>query len=565
MLLGNLVHELSDGRIFGGGNGSGLAGRRGREAQRADDSDGSGSPEHDGFLGLLHECRKSRKGALPNKNLENHRLAFRLLCSFLRTQQNRNPNSQPSMAGLSQHQSLSQSQVLAPQLQQSLQILQVPMLELRTLIQVELDGNPTLEMEDNDPNESKVEDKQRDAEEFDVEFDRLSKLDDEWRDYMAQSTNYVRRSTEDDERRQFFFDSLTKNETLQEHLLDQLRGSELSKEDVQLGELLIGNTNDTGFLTVKPDEIAANTGLEMADLDRVLQTIQTFHPVGVCARDLRECLLIQLKRIGKEGSLEWRIVSNYLDDLAKKRYPEIARRCGTTVDCIQRAANFIATLDPKPGQIFSADPNNYVLPDVTVEKVSGLWQVLLNGDQIPHLRISNTYKDLMAQTANKEDVRDYIRDKIRNGKFLIKSIHQRQQTISNIAHEIVKRQTEFLERGPSGLKPMTMVQIADIVGVHETTVSRAISGKYMSTPHGVFEMKYFFTPGYQTAGGESMSNTSVKGVIAEMVKGEDGKNPLSDKEIVDVLKTKGIPIARRTVAKYRNELNILPSNMRKSF
>ncbi len=466
------------------------------------------------------------------------------------------------MAGLSQHQSLSQSQVLAPQLQQSLQILQVPMLELRTLIQQELDGNPTLEMEDHD---SKVDDKQRDAEEFDVEFDRLSKLDDEWRDYMAQSTNYVRRSTEDDERRQFFFDSLTKNETLQEHLLEQLRGSDLSKEDEQLGELLIGNTNDTGFLTVTPTETATNTGLELADLDRVLETIQTFHPVGVCARDLRECLMIQLKRIGKEGSLEWRIVANHLDDLGKKRFPEIARRCGTTVECIQRAANFIATLDPKPGQIFSADPNNYVLPDVTVEKMSGAWQVTLNGDQIPHLRISNTYKDLMAQTANKEDVRDYIRDKIRNGKFLIKSIHQRQQTISNIAHEIVKRQTEFLERGPSGLKPMTMVQIADIVGVHETTVSRAISGKYMSTPHGVFEMKYFFTPGYQTAGGESMSNTSVKGVIADMVKNEDEKNPLSDKEIVDLLEKKGIPIARRTVAKYRNELNILPSNMRKSY
>jgi len=466
------------------------------------------------------------------------------------------------MAGLSQHQSLSQQQVLAPQLQQSLQILQVPMLELRTLIQQELDGNPTLEMEDNEP---KIEDKQREADEFDVEFDRLSKLDDEWRDYMAQSTNYVRRSSEDDERRQFFFDSLTKNETLQEHLLEQLRSSDLSKDDVQLGELLIGNTNDTGFLTAMPEEISTNTGLELADLQRVLETIQTFHPVGVCARDLRECLLIQLKRIGKEGSLEWRIVSNYLDDLGKKRFPEIARRCGTTVECIQRAANFIATLDPKPGQIFSADPNNYVLPDVTVEKVGGTWQVLLNGDQIPHLRISNTYKDLMAQTANKEDVRDYIRDKIRNGKFLIKSIHQRQQTISNIAHEIVKRQTEFLERGPSGLKPMTMVQIADIVGVHETTVSRAISGKYMATPHGVFEMKYFFTPGYQTAGGESMSNTSVKGVISDMVKNEDGKNPLSDKEIVDLLEKKGIPIARRTVAKYRNELNILPSNMRKRY
>ena len=466
------------------------------------------------------------------------------------------------MAGLAQTQSLSQSTILAPQLQQSLQILQVPMLELRTLIQQELDGNPTLEMEDLEP---KIEDKQREAEEFDAEFERLSKLDDEWRDYMAQNTAYARRSAEDEERRQFFFDSLAKTETLQEHLVEQLRNSDLSKEDQTLGELLIGNTNDTGFLTSTPEDIASNTGLELTGLQRVLEVIQTFHPVGVCARDLRECILIQLKRIGKEGSLEWRIVSSYLDDLGKKRFPEIARRCGTTVDCIQRAANFIATLDPKPGQIFAPDPNNYVLPDVTVEKVSGEWQISLNGDQIPHLRISNTYKDLMAQTANKEDVRDYIRDKIRNGKFLIKSIHQRQQTISNIAHEIVKRQKEFLERGPSGLKPMTMVQIADIVGVHETTVSRAISGKYMATPHGVFEMKYFFTPGYQTAGGVSMSNTSVKGVIAEMAKSEDRKNPLSDKEIVDLLEKRGIPIARRTVAKYRNELNILPSNMRKSY
>ena len=247
------------------------------------------------------------------------------------------------MAGLSQHQSLSQSQVLAPQLQQSLQILQVPMLELRTLIQQELDGNPTLEMEDT---EAKIEDKQREAEEFDAEFERLSKLDDEWRDYMAQNASYSRRSAEDEERRQFFFDSLSKNETLQEHLVEQLRCSDLSKEDKTLGELLIGNTNDTGFLTTTPEEIAGNTGLELADLQRVLEVIQTFHPVGVCSRDLRECLLIQLKRIGKEGSLEWRIVSNYIDDLGKKRFPEIARRCGTTVECIQRAANFISTLDP---------------------------------------------------------------------------------------------------------------------------------------------------------------------------------------------------------------------------
>jgi RNA polymerase sigma-54 factor len=466
------------------------------------------------------------------------------------------------MAGLSQSQNLSQQQVLAPQLQQSLQILQVPMLELRTLIQQEIDGNPTLEVEDN---EVKLENPNQEKEEFREEFERLSKLDEEWRDYMSQNASYAKRSTEEDERRQFFFDSLTEEQTLQQHLFEQLRGTDLPKGDIQLGELLIGNIDESGFLTTTPEEVAGNTGLEVEDLARILEIVQTFHPVGVGARDLRECLIIQLKRLGKEGALEWKIVSNHLEDLGKKRSPEIARRCGTNIECVQRAANFIATLDPKPGQIFSPDPNHYVLPDVTVEKIGGRWVISLNGDQIPHLRISNTYKDLMAQDTNKEEVREYIREKIRSGKFLIKSIHQRQQTISNIAHEIVGRQQEFLEHGASGLKPMTMVQVAEVVGVHETTVSRAISGKYMATPHGVFEMKYFFTPGYQTADGESMSNTSVKGVISELVAKENGKNPLSDKEIVELLEKKGIPIARRTVAKYRNELNILPSNMRKSF
>ncbi len=436
------------------------------------------------------------------------------------------------------------------------------MLELRSLIQQEIEANPTLEVEDIEP---KLEEKSREKEEFREEFDRLTKLDDEWRDYMAQSASYARRSTEEDERRQFFFDSLTEEQTLQQHLFEQLRGTDLPKSDIQLGELLIGNIDDSGFLTTTPEEVAGNTGLDVEDLNRLLQLVQTFHPVGVGARNLRECLLIQLKRLGKEGALEWKIISNHLEDLAKKRYPEIARRCGTNIECVQRAANFIATLDPKPGQIFAPDPNHYVLPDVTVEKIGGRWIISLNGDQIPHLRISNTYKDLMAQDTNKDDVREYIREKIRSGKFLIKSIHQRQQTISNIAHEIVARQKEFLEVGPSGLKPLTMVQIAEVVGVHETTVSRAISGKYMATPHGVFDMKYFFTPGYQTADGETMSNTSVKGVIDELVGKENSKNPLSDKEIVELLEKKGIPIARRTVAKYRNELNILPSNMRKSF
>ena len=208
---------------------------------------------------------------------------------------------------------------------------------------------------------------------------------------------------------------------------------------------------------------------------------------------------------------------------------------------MQRGANFIATLDPKPGQIFTPDPNNYVLPDVDVDKIGGEYQITLNGEQIPHLRISNTYKDLMAQENNGNDVKDYIRDKIRSGKFLIKSHppapadHLEHRPRDRLPAEGVPGER------PDALKPMTMVQIADAVGVHETTVSRAISGKYMSTPQGVFDMKYFFTPGYQTSGGESMSNTSVKGAIAELVKGEDTKSPLSDKEIVEILRSAASP------------------------
>jgi RNA polymerase sigma-54 factor len=349
------------------------------------------------------------------------------------------------MAGLSQTQSLSQSQVLAPQLQQSLQILQVPMLELRNLIQQELQSNPTVEEDQMEPT---IEDKQQEHEEFQEEFDRLAKLDEEWRDYMSQSQSYSGRSSEEEERRQFFFDSIVGQQTLQQHLLEQVASSDINETDRQLAELIIGNIDDTGFLQTTPEEISQNTGMEAADLERILELVQTFHPVGVGSRNLRECLLIQLRRLGKEQSLEFRMVDKHLEDLGKRRFPEIARRLGTTAEQVQRAANFIGTLDPKPGQIFTPDPNNYVLPDVNVERVGDDYQITLNGEQIPHLRISNTYKDLMSQEHRSNDVKDYIRDKIRSGKFLIKSIHQRQQTISNIAHEIVARQKDFLDYGP---------------------------------------------------------------------------------------------------------------------
>ena len=465
--------------------------------------------------------------------------------------------------GMQQTQNLSMQQVLAPQLQQSLVILQAPMLELRNIVQQELQTNPVLEEEAAEP--APDDRTQQQNEEFQEEFNQLAKLDEEWREYMSQSSGYNGRSDEDEERRQFFFDSIANQETLQQHLIGQINGAELDKNDRRLAELIIGNIDDNGFLQTSPEEMSANTGVAVADLQRIRAVIQNFHPPGVGALDLRECLLIQLRRLGKENTLEFQIISKHLEELGKRRFPEIARRLGVTVDQVQQAAYSIATLDPKPGAIFAPDPNNYVLPDVSVEKIGDDYMVMLNGEQIPHLRISNAYKDLMSQTDSGGEVKDYIRDKIRSGKFLIKSIHQRQQTISNIANQIVSRQQEFLDNGTAYLRPMTMVQIAEAVGVHETTVSRAISGKYISTPQGVFEMRYFFTPGYQTATGESMSNTSVKEAILDLIKTESATNPLSDKDIVSILSERGIPIARRTVAKYRNELNILPSNMRKQY
>ena len=453
-------------------------------------------------------------------------------------------------------------QVLAPQLQQSLHILQAAALELQNIVQQELQTNPVLEEE---IGTFESEEGSKDDGEFQEEFERLAKLDEEWRDYMAQNVSYSSRNPEDEERRQFFFDSIASQETLQRHLWEQLNTADVNKSQRDAAELIIGNMDDLGFLQASLEEISENAGHPLGELEEMLSLIQTFHPVGVGARDLRECLLIQLRRLGKEHSLEHQIVDEHLEDLGRKRLPELARRLGVSVEQVQKAANFISTLDPKPGQIFTSDPNNYVLPDVSVDKVGEDYTVSLNSDQVPHLRISKTYKDLMTHGANGTEVGDYIREKIRSGKFLIKSIHQRQQTILNIANEIVKRQNEFLENGSAFLKPMTMVQIAEAVGVHETTVSRAISGKYMATPQGVFEMKYFFTPGYQTAAGAALSNTSVKEAISDLVRNEDARNPLSDKEIVEILSDRGIPIARRTVAKYRAALNILPSNLRKQY
>src|SRR5215471_18725858 len=493
--------------------------------------------------------------------------------------------------GLHLSQKMALSQVLAPQLQQSLALLQAPTLELKALVEQELQQNPVLEEslaaeaeqetknQENgapdltDPTEPPADvtfdpatDKNNGpVDDFQAEFERLAQLDQEWRDHFAQTNIPARRSAEDEEKQQFMFDSLVAATSLQETLLEQVRGSLLPEEQWPIAEMIIGNIDDYGYLKASIEELTAATGLPAEKILEVLKVIQTFDPPGVGARDLRECLMCQLERADQKDTLEYRIVSDFMEALGKRRIPEIARGTGTEVDEVQDALENIARLEPRPGRAYLVDNNQYILPEVFVTRSGDDYVVSTNNEHIPHLRISNAYKDLMSQGGNSAEVRNYIREKIRAGKFLIKSLHQRQQTILNIAKEIVNRQRDFMERGVSALKPLTMVQIAEVVGVHETTVSRAVSGKYMQTPQGVFEMKYFFTAGIQTANGDGMSNTSVKDMIEEIFKNENSSKPLSDQEVVRMLQEKGIVIARRTVAKYRTELNILPSNLRKVY
>jgi RNA polymerase sigma-54 factor len=362
------------------------------------------------------------------------------------------------------------------------------------------------------------------------------------------------------------FDSLVAATSLQEKLIEQVRDSDLPAEDAPVAEMVIGNIDDYGYLKAGVDEMAGSTGIAPERILRVLKAIQAFDPAGVGARDLRECLMLQMERNGDADTLEYVIVRDHMEALGRRRIPDIARATDEEVEDVQDAIARIGRLEPRPGRAFLPDNDQFVVPEVFVVRSGDDFSVSTNNDHIPHLRISNTYKDLMSGGANDAEVRNYIREKIRAGKFLIKSLHQRQQTILNIGREIVSRQREFMDKGVAHLKPMTMVQVAEVVGVHETTVSRAVSGKYMDTPQGIFEMKYFFTAGINTTAGEAtMSNTSVKDLIDEIFKAEDTRKPLSDQEVVKMLEAKGINIARRTVAKYRTELNILPSNLRKVY
>jgi RNA polymerase sigma-54 factor len=458
------------------------------------------------------------------------------------------------MAGMEQIQGLALQQTLSPQMQQSLHILQAPLMELRQLVTAELEANPTLEEE---PRESARESEGQELE--------RPELTDQWNEYYAQRATSEPWTADAQARRQHFFDSQTKAPTLQQHLLDQMNGSDMSSKERGIALVIIGNIDDQGYLRSTAAEIASQAGCLEEEVEKVIEIVQGFDPAGVAARNLSECLFIQLRRSGRQYSLESRIVQYYLEELSRRKLPDIARLCHVSLSDVQNAAESIARLEPRPGRPFSAEDEQTILPDVIVERDGDDYVVSLNDDEIPSLRIGDRYKDMLSQAAADREVRDYLREKIRGGRFFIRCVQQRQHTLLNIAREIVSRQRDFFDLGPAHLRPMTMSKVAQAVGVHETTVSRAVSGKYLASPRGLFELKYFFTSGYTTNNGESVSNESVRQAIAEIVRTEDSKHPLSDQDIVAMLSERGLPIARRTVAKYREQMGILPSHLRKSF
>ena len=465
--------------------------------------------------------------------------------------------------------------ILAPQLRQSLEMLQLPMLELRAVIQQEMETNPTIE-DVTDPHEVSVDAEkpavatvEEDTAPLDFDknkdIDALAKLDEEWRDYFLQGVENAPHSEDAEERHQFLLDSVKQPISLQDHLLEQITLTELSDADKQFAETLIGNVNEDGYFIGNIEELAVQMGCNPHHLHDILSVIQEFHPTGVGARDVRECLLLQLESLGESPQVRLArgMVEGHLDDLATRRYKNIAKALNSSPEQVQEAEQFIRALDPRPGRIFAPELSEYVTPEVVVKRINDRYMVVLDDDQLPHIRISAHYRQLLQDPGTTSEEKSYNRERIRAGAFLIKSIHQRQRTIQRIATEIVNAQQDFLDQGIAFLRPMTMSEVAAKVGVHETTVSRTVANKYMTTPRGVFEMKFFFTPGLRTSDGASVSNKTVQDRIQHLVAEELPTDPLSDQAIQEKLQQAGISVARRTVAKYRIILKIPPSHQRR--
>ena len=467
--------------------------------------------------------------------------------------------------GLILSQEMKMQQVLAPHLFQSLEILQMPLLDLQQMIKQELSENPTLEATEQQADEQiEIEQGTKDVErdEFDNEFEKLAALGEEWNDNFYENRQ-VSGGSDAEEKYQYMMDSLSESSSLHDELLEQLTLSSLNEYERKIAGIVLGNIDDDGYLQLDVDDLLALPNFPAETLDKILDTIHDFDPPGVGARDLRECLMLQLKRAGREDTQEYQMVSEHLDLLGRHKYDEIARAMGLTGERVKELAAAVAKLDPKPGRNFSEDRIEYVTPEIIVQKKDGEYVITQNKKPYPNLFISRKYLQMLKDPGTSKEVKIYIREKITKSKQFIQSIDQRMSTIYRIAVEIVRIQRDFFDHGVSKLRPLNMKTVAELLEVHETTISRATTGKYMQTPRGLLSMKYFFKPGIMTASGEAISNESVKSALGEIIRDEDKKKPYSDAKLVKLLEEDGMKIARRTVAKYRDQLRILPSHLRK--
>ncbi|MBP1722598.1 MAG: rpoN [Deltaproteobacteria bacterium] len=459
---------------------------------------------------------------------------------------------------------LAQQPIMTPQLQQAIKLLQLSRMELMDLIRQEQEENPVIEESVEPAAEAEPlgpsYETQGPSDNKEARQEEIGLPEAGWREEPYWRT----KSAQDDEERPTFENFLTKKTSLSDHLLWQLRLNHFTDDERLIGTLIIGNLNEDGLLQVSLEEIGTQSGFDPETVQKVVQRIQAFDPPGVAARDLRECLILQAQQLFPQELLMQRIIDSYLNFLAKKSYQSLARELGVPLEEIIRATRLISELDPRPGRRFSDDNIPYITPDVYVFKMGDDYVVMLNEDGLPKLRINSYYRSILREQAKSSgEAKDYINDKIRSALWLIKSIHQRQRTISRVTKSIVKFQRQFLEKGVAYLKPMVLKDVALDVEMHESTISRVTSNKYVHTPQGIFELKYFFNSSINTSRGENVASESVKEKIRLILAQEDPQKPYSDQELVEILKKQDILIARRTVTKYREMLGVLPSTQRK--
>jgi RNA polymerase sigma-54 factor len=459
--------------------------------------------------------------------------------------------------------------IMTQRLQQALKLLQVPTLELQQILKQEIMQNPLLEEVDELTENDDIAKEDSPEEAANEEAEEPAEQDPiDWSDYIQDGLDrtYIPQTEVNPE---FLEKVPVTRTTLAGSLLEQLHFLSLSAEHLAIAEFIVGSLDERGYLSTPLEEIARATGQSMDELERVLRVIHALEPVGVGARDLRECLLIQLEVRKQKDTPVWRLIHDQFDNLVNRRFPEIARHLKCTVEEVQAAADEVATLNPRPGLEVSAEDPKYVVPDLIVERVDDEYIVLLNDRNVPRLRISSAYESVLKdkKPADKAspggETRAYIQNKLNSARWLIQTIEQRRRTMIKVMSCIIREQREFFDKGIAFLRPLTLQQVARQIDMHESTVSRVCSGKYVQTPRGVFELKFFFSSGLETEDGEDVSARTAKDIIKTLIEEEDKKEPLSDQRIAELLHERGLRIARRTVAKYREQLSILPARFRR--